>query len=605
MPQPERTAFFVFTIATLFVLDGCAGGSGTQTPTLVFTSTPNTSANEATQYTYQLTARSSDNSPTNFALTVSPTGAILSGNTISWTPSHTQSRVSNSFTASATTSSGGSATQSWTVTPAGIVNLTAVTTYWGPSGPTNVIPQWPTYLDLPYPAALVPQSDGSLLSLQGSANPDGSFSIPNVPPGYYWLQADRFAYFWTPTSDFDYGSDFIGNPGGSLSGPGVTSYTTFNLSVSGINPSPQPSNYIVAQPDAVNFSALTISAIPPNATTFSSQATGYSYDWSHLDSMYLSEYEPAASGNFAAYVLGPAQTISNLSVINGATNTITGRLTPSPPKSISFIATSAWASASEVGPGTTQMQGVDDFALFVQPYVSDRFGSFSGQTSQSFLVLLQPASNGIFINRPFPCFDPAVFISFGTVSPSTRPGVDQDYGPFSYGDPYPVSWPRLFQYCQSFNISLPRPNDAAHTDIFLFTNGQVTALPTDPVAPILSPVQSPTVNGGSFFQSVTLNSDSASISWTPPATGQPIGYYIEVMQLGLNGVERSSYNLVGTYATSKTSVTLPSLGAGTYVFSILAVADASANIETKPNRHKIPVAEVTVLSAPFVIPPGL
>jgi hypothetical protein len=62
----------------------------------------------------------------------------------------------------------------------GTVNIVAVTTYWTSTGSIDVPRQW--LANEPYPAALIPQSDGSLQRLQGAAT-DGSFSIPNVPAG--------------------------------------------------------------------------------------------------------------------------------------------------------------------------------------------------------------------------------------------------------------------------------------------------------------------------------------------------------------------------------------------------------------------------------------
>jgi hypothetical protein len=123
-----------------------------------------------------------------------------------------------------------------------------------------------------------------------------------------------------------------------------------------------------------------------------------------------------------------------------------------------------------------------------------------------------------------------------------------------------------------------------------------------PVVPLLTAAQSPTLNGNSLFQSATLNTTSLKISWAPPATGQPFGYFVEVHQLVTLQTGTTAYVSAGRYATAKTSVTIPFISAnGTYVFAILAASDGNANIETSPLRHKIPIAESGVVSAPFVI----
>lgn len=106
----RRDPYHVFAFAFLtLTLIGCSNGGGShsstpQAPT--FTSTPVVQAEEGVAYTYTLAATSSDKSAVAFALTSAPMGATLSGNTISWTPTHAESRVANAFTVTATTPAG-------------------------------------------------------------------------------------------------------------------------------------------------------------------------------------------------------------------------------------------------------------------------------------------------------------------------------------------------------------------------------------------------------------------------------------------------------------------------------------------------------------------
>ena len=160
---------------------------------------------------------------------------------------------------------------------------------------------------------------------------------------------------------------------------------------------------------------------------------------------------------------------------------------------------------------------------------------------------------------------------------------------------------RSLQTCQVSTVLLPRPNSSV-TDTFFVTHKQTTDLPQNPVTPILSSVQAPTLNGASLFQSATLNSTNVTIAWNPPVIGQPYGYIVEVFQLGALPSGATAYLPAGSYATRKTSLSVPFLSVtNTYVFTILAASDANANIETSPFRHKLPFAESGVISAPFVI----
>lgn len=143
--------------------------------------------------------------------------------------------------------------------------------------------------------------------------------------------------------------------------------------------------------------------------------------------------------------------------------------------------------------------------------------------------------------------------------------TDQNFGSIPYGDPYPAAWPRYFQYCQLSSVTLPRPNSTV-SDTFEVSNEQVTTLPNGPVIPILSGVQTPTINGGSLFQTATLNTTGPTLSWNPPGTGQPIGYNVGVFQLLTTPSGTALYGLVSGYNTAKTSLNLPPLVPGQRTF---------------------------------------
>ncbi len=247
-----------------FILTACGGGTNIAPPPIpVFSSAPPIAAAEGMPYAYQLTATSPDMSAITFSLAMGPAGASLSGNTLTWTPTHEQSRIADQFSVTATTASGASASQSWSVTPNGTIQINAVITYWTPTGRVDIPRVW--LAGQPYPAALVPQSDGSLTRLQGAANPDGTFSIPNVPGDYYWLQLSPTGNYWTSTSSFDAGFDIIGSPLKQT----TQSTTTFNISLTGLEPI-QQQDVLSIQSNTQGFEFEFIGGSLPGATTLNS-----------------------------------------------------------------------------------------------------------------------------------------------------------------------------------------------------------------------------------------------------------------------------------------------------------------------------------------------
>jgi hypothetical protein len=605
MPSARVRVLLCLFVAVFLIGCGGGGAGGTHTPpsSPTFTSVPGTAAVEGSSYSYQLVATSSDASAITFSLTSGPTGATLSGNTLTWTPTHDQSRVADNFVVTATTPAGGSATQTWTVTPNGTINIVAVATYWTPTGSIDVPRPW--FANVPYPAALILQSDGSLQRLQGAANPDGGFSIPNVPAGSYWLQINPNANYWTSTSDFDDGFDTIGRPPATT----VQSTTTFAFDIGGTAPG---TGYLFGQTDVQDLNILELFGAA-GFTQLGFQTSRYSdFDWSKVTTLYFSEFVPASSGGFNGYVLGPTQTVTNVSLINGATNNIPVTLTPSPAASIPLsIQGTAWAATQTVGPGTPTIQ-LSDYSVFVQPFLMDRY-AFPGadllQVAPDFALLRPspPSQPQPFVVSPPPyfCNMTTGHSGFPLVTFGAPPIVtDQNYGAISYGDPFPSLWPRYFQYCQISTLNLPRPN-SSEMDSFTSVIKQTTSLPSDPVTPLLSPVQNPMLNGASLFQSATLSTTKLTLSWTAPATGSPFGYYISVYEFATLPMGLSGYVPAGRYGTSQTSLTVPFLSAGnTYVFTITANADAVATMDKAPLRSKIPIAESGIVSAPIVIAPG-
>ena len=594
--------------ANIFV--GCGGGGGggkTMPVTPTFTSTPAMAAAEGATYTYQVAASSSDMSAITFALSSGPMGATIAGNTVTWTPTHQESRVANAFTVTATTGARGSATQTWNVTPNGNINITDVISYWGPAGANNVPRIWPP--DALYPAALVSQADGSLTRLNGGANPDGSFSIPNVPAGYVWLQVGPTQFYWIATSDFDFGRDLIGTPLGVINPP-VT--TTFNYSISGLQPA-RPGDYLTVRSDNQSLIQLPLPGFLPNGTTTLNTSFPITtfFDWSKIDTLFLFQYLATSSGTFNGFTLGPTQTLTGLTLTDGGTNNITTTLSPSPAASIPLsIKGTQWASAAAGIAPSASGPSSSDYFLFAQPYLTDRIGSpfYIIPDGPSFTMLrpAPPPPSVITLSYFDICSSSTSPVGFPVLTFSLPPIVtDVDYGALSYGDPFPAGWQRLFQYCQVSEVKLPRPSSTV-TDTFLLVNRQTTAVPTGGVTPIMGPVQNPAINGTSIYQTATLNTTTVNLSWNAPAIGQPYGYYVTVYRLGtlING-GTEEYIAVGLFGTAKTSMQVPFLSAGnTYVFLIRSETDGLAKMETNPLRAKIPNGEAAVVSAPMVIATG-
>jgi hypothetical protein len=569
-------------------------------PAPVFTSTPGTAASEGVLYSYPVTATDPAGGTVTFMLASAPTGATLNGSTLSWTPAAAQSRISNGFSVTATTSSGGTARQSWTVAPTGTVTVNMINTNWTPTGPQN------SFGGFPVLAAIVPNPDGSETVLDAILTGQGVFSIPTVPGGYYWLVTGIDVQhiidaFWTSSSTVDLGRDI---PGPVI--PVTTEQsTTFNFNIAGLDPTSNSSTVAVFTDFAPNV-APGFSLIPaPESTTASwSTIADTIVDWSQVDTVVLTQYEPASLGLLNSQTLGPALTISNPGFIDGGVNNITKTLQSSPPASLNVsVPGSQWALLfNTVGPATPMPVG-SWLSASAEPFISGR-----NQSPNPF------ALNFPLVTAPQPIFGSQLLPDFclnGSTDPLGIPGpepailTDENFGTLNYGDPFPSSWTRAVAFCPVVFIPIPVAGSPGTSFPFPFIYGVAVPSSSSPsLAPLAQPVRNPTVNGINLFTENTINTTVVTLSWSAPQGATPFGYRINVfLQTPLqSGVSLSG---VGAFGTAKTSATLPPLTAGkSYVFTITTLVDGAANMETTPWRSALPTGYANVVSAPVTINSG-
>lgn len=592
------------TLAALISLSGCGGGSNSSAPIVpvspVFSSTPITAASEGTAYSYDLSATDPAGGAVTYSLTSAPAGAALNGKTVTWMPTAAQSRVANSFTVTATASKGGSAAQSWTVTPDGTIRVSWVDTVWGENGPNTVPFNW-----TPVPsqaAALVLQPNGTVQTLTGTGGADGNLTIPNVPSGYFWLRASPVEWYWTNSSSIDIGADFNYSASSTLGPIGQGVVTTLNFNVNGIEPVTGGTVQMSLGPSF----QLSRTLLGNETSITSGIQVNTNIDWTSIKSGRVLEYKPVPMGTAGGVVLGPSATLQNLTLTNGGTNTINAELAPSPMTSLNLsIKGSAWAPLFDhVAPGPATPLGTP-FSVAVEPDMAS-VGSRSllGRTIQ----LLSPQSIPTNSNWNTAFTSPTLSncSAYPLNTPLFAPPVlltDTDFGTVQYGDPFPSTWTRYFEICQQAFVDVPGPDGGA-TQKMLLKNSATVAIPSAPVGPIIGPVEDPTINDMTLFKPATVNASAVTLKWAKPSVGNPTGYTIKVMSPITSTRGDSFYGIAAILSTATTSVTLPPevLKPGkTYLLMVTAVADGRANMESRPKRTGVPMANAEIVSAPITI----
>ena len=612
-----RNPLFVAVLFVSIFAAACGGGGAMQVPpppAPTFTSTPGTAATEGAVYTYQVAATDPMGGAVSFSLGGGPGGARLSGNTLTWTPTAAESRIANNFSVTATTAEGGAGTQTWSVTPAGTVNISRVITNWTASGPVMEPFGW-TAGTAALVGALVPQADGTFQSFSATANADGTLSIANVPGGYYWLKISPVATYWTNTSNFDDGMDILARP---LPATTTSSTTTFAFNVSGLDPW-QADDELQLNLD-IGLETGVPGTIPIGATFGTAQTSfGSNIDLTTVKSAVVSQTEGIQLGPVNGRVLGPALQLSNLSLISGGTNTLSGALADSPKNSVDLtVKGSEWADVyNNAGPATVTPFDTS-VALRAQPYVT------GGEIAVGDLPLISPIPSLFYTTSSFgpgvvdlveseeSCASSALeqSNSFPPLMGQAPILTDVNLGSLEYEDPFPQTWLRPFSYCQRAMVTIP---DASSTMpvTFLLADGAVTGVPAGLIAPLVNAVQNPMINGGSLFTASTLSTGSLSLSWTAPSGTAPTGYEVDVLLKttvtltppGLPPTTITGYMPLVRLFTTKTNMNVPyALVAGeNFLVEITARTDGRANFESSPMRSGLPIGNASVISAVMTV----
>jgi len=470
------------------------------------------------------------------------------------------------------------------------VRVSAIDRYYGAQGKVDA----PEDLSSKYDqvAALVPEADGSITTIDGIGMEDGTCTIPQVPAGYYWLQQTTGysrTLFWTNSSNFDLGINGIGRP---WSGEEVN--TTLEFDLTGLYPvsdtgtvTTTSNELVVAIPNrslsswgfSLDSTGNTEPAPAPGTTTFSGSEAVQVLppDPSKGDAAYLYQMAPVASaglpGGWYGEALATALALPNFTVNAGGNTAIGGAMSQSNAAAVNFnIDGPSWVN-NLAGPENPP-SSIIEFSASVQPFLTD---SDSG--------------SGIEL------------ITLDAYSPSTPPvNIFQNFSAtVDYDNPFPRSWPMVYEVWADvvFGTGTWANN---------YSSYRTTRLPTS-FTPQIGPVRNATVNGANLESPPAIaNADTPVIlSWLPPTGHAPDMYDVAVYVLGTSGigpVAKADAILV-ELVTPQTSVTIPAglLESGnTYYVSIGTLFGAGFSAAS-PYRRGFPNAYTSIASGLFAVGP--
>ncbi|BDG05255.1 hypothetical protein [Anaeromyxobacter oryzae] len=439
--------------------------------------------------------------------------------------------------------------------------------------------------------ALAPDGTGGWIAYPGTFAADGSFSIPNVPAGSYLLAlhgADGVSrVVATSSTTVDLGYDVLGRSDAA----DPTASTPVTVDMTGLEPWTAGDEVQLVSSNADVWDSVPVATVGDGAVAaapvedwLTSAAGGPLHLLAAGDTLAIFQlHTTPASGSLPSYLSAAAvATAQGLTLASGTPATIPAALAP--PASTGTLDVDWNVGAFEallpaMGPpaatatGHTLAVGASAHPLTF-PAPASRAGRFP-----TLLRMEVPGGSGQ-TSVTFPA-------------------------PPAYGHVLDATWNEWREVGFTATTSYVAPGATTPVDAVASVGRReaMATLAAGPIAPTLTPVQSPLV-GSSALSSVSTPTPVGSapvVAWTAPATGTPTHYLLEIFQLSASG-SASSSSLVASFVTGATQVQLPPgvLSSGSvYYARITASASASDPFATQPIRSGGASAWASTLTGTF------
>lgn len=380
-------------------------------------------------------------------------------------------------------------------------------------------------------AAYVPNGSGGYNLISGSGTSAGTFSISNVPPGFYLLQlGSTFLVTSNTVIDADVNWDFRSN--GVPANPSTS--VTFDLANlnswqnTDVFEMVCPNNDVYNEFDGTLGETAFVGTFP-----YAQFIPENLSDASRGDRYVITQLSTQTVDGFPFTALSRAFFPPKFTQAQGSDTPINGTL-ETVPQTHEFEANingaDLTAQALAANPNATLI-GTD---VYLDAYPGDLANG--EKTATPDLV----------------AYNLSFFASGQTIT------TNNDFGKISYGNPFPARWPLFDGYAWFATTNYTAPGAASSTPWSTFVEGVNTALPTStsPMKPLVGSVNNPTINGQTFFADKTGVGFTPTLKWSAPSPGGATFYEVDVIQfsnVGGNTVPTA----VTTVRTQQKTLTIP------------------------------------------------
>jgi len=414
----------------------------------------------------------------------------------------------------------------------------------------------PVDLSIRVIAAYIPNGTGGYDEIVGTGTAQGTFTIPNVPSGFYLLRLGR-QFLWTKNTKInaDYYQDFRSTAALPVND------TTLTFGLANLN-AWQDTDIFEISGRSPAF-ALFPGVAGETAFTGTFPYTTYLNDTTQGEKPYFLQLVTQPAGGYAFTAAARYYAPRNFVQIDGTDTSVIGvlkTLNQNQAFRANINGADLAAQALAANPGAVLV----DTGLALDAYP----GSFA---------------RGQVVSTP-----DLVAYDLGTGMPPLT--VNMDMGDLFYGNPFPSSWPLFMVYQYSAQTSYLAPGAWNSISLQTIAYGYTTALPspTNPIQPLVGTVTRPSIEGSYFFANQTGIGLTPTLRWSPPKVGTADAYAVFVYQL-LNNAGNTEYSQIASFRTQSTSITIPpgllsagpSTGQG-YVFKIQTTYRPAVDFAAKP-----------------------
>ncbi|MCS6911799.1 MAG: fibronectin type III domain-containing protein [Myxococcales bacterium] len=409
---------------------------------------------------------------------------------------------------------------------------------------------------------------------------NGTFRIPNLPPGPVWIRQGGARFFLTSARTIDLSHYHMGRP----DRVGATQRTPVSVKLSGMAPW-QPDDDVQLVVTNLGFLESLLSSVDPpanDATTMDVMLDWKEFGGAWLidsakgDRLILAQMITQSAGGVSFVALGRSATVGGFQMRDGMETLLQATLTNSAPRLSMRL---RWQRSRFVALASAIHPTARAFAQWATINVNPG-GALRADFDEMPELMRVEQDGG---------------------------SSDIDLGMVSFLNPYPTHWVVYGRFHHHFSVNYTVPGAPRAGTLLgsVFVSDAIDRLGAGAIGPAVGPVTNITINGMNAMNNPNGVGTSPTIRWDPPELGTANGYIVTLYRLErMPNAPVPSSARVATIYTAQTSFVMPHglmTSGQLYALQIRAVMQPGVDLTRTP--YMVPVQRAYADAITGVISP--